>query len=91
MFALSQSSGSNPVSIDVWKMAVSPGAISDAHSFSILFGIPSGPDAFDGFTSLSSFSRPLVVIISCGIDSLMYFVVLGIDVDLSIVNTDLNC
>jgi hypothetical protein len=45
MFALIQSSGSVPVSIDVWKITVKLGAICLAHSLRIRLGIPSGPDA----------------------------------------------
>ena len=47
MFALSQSSGNVPVSIDVWNITVKLGAILLAHSLWIRLGIPSGPDAFD--------------------------------------------
>jgi hypothetical protein len=47
MFALIQSSGSVPVSIDVWKITVKLGAICLAHSLRIRLGIPSDPDAFD--------------------------------------------
>jgi len=49
MFALSQSSGSVPVSIDFWKITVKLSAIWLAHFLRIRLGIPSGPDAFDEF------------------------------------------
>lgn len=72
-------------------MAVSLGAIHVAHSNSILLSISSGPDVFDWFTSLSRFSRPLVVIRNSCIGCSMLFCVLDIDVDMSIENTNLNC
>jgi hypothetical protein len=45
MFALSQSCGSSPVSIECWYIVVNKGASSSAHSLRTLFGILSGPDA----------------------------------------------
>jgi hypothetical protein len=40
------------------SMVFSIGARCIAHSFNIRFGILSGPDAFDGFMFVNSFSRP---------------------------------
>ena len=47
----------------------------------IRFGIPSGPDAFDGFMSWSSFSTPFSVMVSFGMGSSMCLVVCGMAVD----------
>ena len=91
MFALSQSSGSVPVSIDFWKITVKLGVIWLAHSLRIRLGIPSGPDAFDGFMSWSSFSTPFSLMVSFGMGSSMCLVVCGMAVDLSMVKTDLTC
>ena len=91
MFALSQSSGSVPVSIDFWKITVKLGAIRLAHSLWIRLGIPSDPDALDGFMSWSSFSTSFSLMVNFGMGSSMYLVVCGIALDLSMVKTDLNC
>ena len=91
MFALSQSSGSVPVSIDFWEITVKLGVIWLAHSLRIRLGIPSGPDAFDGFMSWSSFSTPFSLMVSFGMGSSMCLVVCGMAVDLSMVKTDLTC
>jgi hypothetical protein len=91
MLALSQSSGNLPVSIDFWKITVKLSAIWLAHSLRIRFGIPSGPDAFDGFMSWSSFSTPFSLMVSFGMGSSMCLVVCGMAVDLSMEKTDLNC
>jgi hypothetical protein len=50
MFALSQSLGKDPVLMDFWYIEASPGVSCFEHSLRILFGIPSGPDAFDGLS-----------------------------------------
>lgn len=91
MLALSQSSGSVPVSIDFWKITVKLGVIWLAHSLRIRLGISSGPDAFDGFMSWSSFSTPFSLMVSFGMGSSMCLIVCGMAVDLSMVKTDLNC
>ena len=44
-------------------MTVRLGASCSAHSFNILFGMLSGPEAFDGFTLDSSFLTPSVLIL----------------------------
>ena len=44
MLALVQSSSRDPKSNDFWKMRVTTGASSAAHSFSIAFGMLSGPE-----------------------------------------------
>ena len=82
MFALSQSSGNVPVSIDVCKITVKLVAIWLAHSLRIRLGIPSGPDAFDGFMSWSNFSTPFSLMVSFGMGSPMCLVVCGLAVDL---------
>jgi hypothetical protein len=73
------------------KITVKLGAIWLAHSLRIQLGIPSGPDAFDGFMSWSSFSTPFSLMVSFGMDSSMCLVVCGMAVDLSMVKMDLNC
>ena len=88
--AFSQSHGSNPVSMDFWYILVSPGASCLAHSFNILFGMLSGPEALEGFIFLSNFSIPSDRISRSGIDLLMCFVVFGSVLFSSLVNTDLN-
>jgi hypothetical protein len=61
MLAFLQSIGTDPVSIEVWKMAANPCASCGAHSRKTLFGIPSGPGALCGMILPKSFSTPLVV------------------------------
>jgi hypothetical protein len=58
MFASLQSLVSSPVSKEHCSMVFSIGPRCIAHSFSIRFGILSGPDAFDGFMFANSFSSP---------------------------------
>ena len=91
MLALSQYSGSVPVSIDFWKITVKLGVIWLAHSLRIRLGISSGPDAFGGFMSWSSLSTPFSLMVSFSMGSSMCLVVCGMAVDLSMVKTDLNC
>ena len=55
-----QSLGSSPVSKEHCSMVFSIGARCIAHSFNIRFGILSGPDAFDGFMLVNSFSTLLI-------------------------------
>ena len=81
MFALIQSSGSVPVSIDVWKITVKLGAICLAHSLRIRLGIPSDPDAFDWFMSWSNFSTPFSLMVNFGMGWSMCLVVCGMAVD----------
>ena len=88
IFALSQSSGNVPVSIDFWKITVKLGAIWLAHSLRIRLCIPSGPDAFDKFISWGSFSTPFSLMVSFGMGSSMCLVVCGMSFDLSMVKTD---
>jgi hypothetical protein len=78
------------VSIDVWKITVKMGAIWIAHALRIRLGIPSGPDALDGFMSWGSFSTPFSLMVSFGMDSSMCLVVCGMAVDLSMVKMDIN-
>ena len=80
MFVLSQSCGSVSVSIDFWKITVKLGAIWLAHFLRIQLVIPSGPDAFDGFMSWSSFSTPFSLMVNFGIVLSMCLVVCGMDV-----------
>jgi hypothetical protein len=61
------------VSMDFWYIIVSPGASCLAHSFNILFGMLSGPEALEGFIFLSNFSIPSDRISRSGIDLLMCF------------------
>ena len=49
--AFSQSRSSVHVSMDFWYILVSPGASCLAHSFNILFGMLSGPEALKGLYS----------------------------------------
>ena len=88
--AFSQSRGSVPVSMDFWYILVSPGASCLAHSFNILFGMLSGPEALKEFIFLSNFSMPSDRISRSGIDLLMCFVVFSSVLFSSMVNTDLN-
>jgi hypothetical protein len=88
VFALSQSSGNVPLSIDFWKMSAKLGDIWLAHSLRIRLGIPSVPEAFDGCMSWSSFSAPFSLMVSFGMDSSMCLVVCGMSFDLSMVKTD---
>ena len=90
MFALNQSLSKDPVLMDFWYIEASPGASCFEHSLRILFGIPSGPDAFDELSCFSNLSTPSGLIIIAGIVSLACFVVLGSVVLCSLVNTDLN-
>ena len=90
MFALNQSLSKDPVLMDFWYIETSPGASCFEHSLRILFGIPSGPDAFDGLSYFSNFSTPSGLIIIVGIVSSTCFVVFGSVVFCSLVNTDLN-
>jgi hypothetical protein len=76
--------------MDFWYILVSPGASCLAHSFNILFGMLSGPEALEGFIFLSNFSMPSDRISRSGIDLLMCFVVFGSVLLSSLVNTDLN-
>ena len=69
-YALIQSLGKDPVLMDFWNIEASPGASCFEHSLRILFGIPSGPAAFDGLCCFSSFSTPSDLIIIVGIVSL---------------------
>ena len=91
MLAFNQSLGSSPVLIDFWYIIENPGASCFEHSLRILLGIPSGPEAFDGFSCRSSFSTPSCFILRNGIECFMCFVVFGSVLSLSLVNTDLNC
>ena len=74
VFALSQSCGSSPVSIECWYIVVNIGASSSAHSLRNLFGILSGPDAFDGYTFLNRSATPFSLIVSVGVEFLTCFV-----------------
>jgi hypothetical protein len=58
MLASLQSFGRSPVSINTWKIFCNIGASWTAHSLSILLGILSGPDDFDGLIFDSNFSSP---------------------------------
>ena len=60
MFASLQSLGSSPVSKEHCSIVFSIGARCIAHSFNIRFGILYGPDAFDGFMFVNSFSTLLI-------------------------------
>jgi len=91
MFALSQSCDSSPVSIEFWYIVVNIGASSSAHSLRILFGILSEPDAIEGFTFLSRFATPFILIVSVGVEFLTCFVVFCILTGVSLVKTDWNC
>ena len=51
VFALSQSCGSSPVSIECWYIVVNIGASYSAHSLRNLFGILSGPMPLKGLLS----------------------------------------
>ena len=81
IFALSQSCGSSPVSIACWYIVVNICASSSAHSLRTLFGMLSGPDAFEGFTFLSRTATPFSLIVSVGVEFLTCFVVFGILTD----------
>ena len=74
-----------------WYFDASPGVSCFEHSFTILFGMPSGPDALGGFNCLSNFSTPFYLIFRNGIHFTMCFFVLCNVLLLSLVNTDLNC
>ena len=78
MFALRQPLGKDPLLMDFWYIEASPGASCFEHSLRILFGIPSGPDAFDGLSCFSNFSTLSGLIIIAGIVSLTCFVVFGV-------------
>ena len=88
IFALSQSLSKDPVLMDLWYIEASPGASCFEHSLRIMFGIPSGPDAFDGLSSFSNFSTPSGLIIIDSIVSLTCFVVFESAIFCSLVNTD---
>ena len=88
IFALSQSSGNVPVSIDFWKMTAKLDVTWLAHSLRIRLVNPSGPDAFDGCMSWSSISAPFSLMVSLGVDSSMCLVVCDMAFDLSMVKTD---
>jgi hypothetical protein len=91
MFALNQSCGSSPVSIECWYIVMNIDASSSAHSLRTLFGILSGPDAFERFTFLSRSVTPFSLIVSVGVEFLTCFVVFGILTNVSLVKTDWNC
>ena len=87
MLALSQSLGKDPVLMDFWYIEASPGASCFEHSLRILFGIPSGPDAFDG---LSCFSNSFWSYNNCWYCVLNVFCCFWKCLFCSLVNTDLN-
>ena len=91
MFALSQSCGSSPVSIECGYIVVNIGASSSAHTWRTLFGILSGLDAFEGITFLSRSATPFSLIVSVGVEFLTCFVVFGILTGVSLVKPDWNC
>ena len=72
------------------KFLLGLGAMSSAHSFSIRFGIPSGPEALFGFKSRSNFVIPFTLIVIGGILFCIYLFVFGFASVLSMVKTDLN-
>ena len=88
MFALSQSCCSSPLSIECWYMVVNIGASSSAQSLRTLFGILSGPDAFEGIAILSRSATPFSLIVSVGVEFLTCFVVFGTLTDVSLVKAD---
>ena len=91
MLASLQSFGRSPVSIDTWKFFCNIGASWTAHSLSVLLGILSGPDEFDGLTFDSNFSSPSCFMIIGLILFLHCIFVDGKVVSVVCVNTDLNC
>ena len=91
MFACSQSAGRLHVSTDFWNNFWSIGAMLVAQFFSTLAGIWSGPDAFLGFMSSSSFCTPFVVIFRSWSFPLGGKFNAGISLAFSSVKTDLNC
>ena len=62
-FASLQSLGSSSVSVDFWKIAVTAGVISSAHSCKTLFGSSSDPAALLTLTSRSSFGGYLLPLV----------------------------
>ena len=91
MLASLQSFGRSPVSIDTLKIFCNIGASWTAHSLSILLGILSGPDDFDGLTFDSNFSSPSYFMIIGLILFLHCIFVDGKVVSVVWVNTDMNC
>ena len=73
-------------------MTVRLGASCSAHSFNILFGMLSGPEAFDGFTLDSSFFLTPSVLILIGLMLFFdVFVTSGRGPGVSFAKTDWNC
>ena len=64
ILALTESGGSSPLLIELWKIALNPGASCFVQFFSIMFEMLSGPVAFDVFIFCNSFTTPGVLIIS---------------------------
>ena len=63
IFACFQSAGTDPVSIDCWKVKHKWGAIGDAASLKTRIGIKSGPVALDGLILCSSLVTPSMSIV----------------------------
>ena len=85
----SQSLGSFPVSMDIWKIWASAGAISFASVFRTMLGILSGPVALFVCNLWSSLATPLIDMFMCSIVGVLEGSVGAGFGDLG-VNTDLN-
>ena len=90
MFAFLQSLGSSPESTDFWKMAVSAGDISEAHSCKTRFGNPSGPAALLILIFCSNLVTPFLLIVRGGMCSFTRVGKGGILSPSSFVKTDWN-
>ena len=94
-FAVFQSDGTWPESIDFWKMSCSIGAIVGASCLRTLGCSSSGPIALWIFRSLSSFSTPSTDIWMSLISGMCRFFCQGLRLGksdgLSVENTELNC
>ena len=90
MFAFNQSSGIRPVVKDWVNMTVGMGAISLAHSFNILVGMLSGPDALLGSRDSRSYRIPSHGMAMSGIEEYGAPLRVGMSIVFSEVNTDRN-
>ena len=90
IFACFQSAGTDPVSIDCWKMKHKNGAIADAASLRTRIGIKSGPVALDGLIFCSNLVTPSISIVTFGMSGISLWPRDG-NVGFSSVKTLMHC